>query len=316
MIGSMAPPSDSEQDRKAPAQNDASLDDGWTAASPAHNDQTLHIDAASVGQLTAVSRKQAAPTDHDQTKPALDIEALVASTRPERATVASEPRPSATTPPVAADAPAPRNGASEAKPGAGDVAREGSAGLVLLEPGKGIVPLQQERVLVQTEKSPLDYVMAAAPSRPRATGDSSIFVASLMPSEPPAVAEVESTAALEPVPRRARARRKWMAACAVAGIVVAATAVVVLGRSGDASTTASPAPASVIETPAPPPAAAPSIETPALGTEETVEVESVAKPATTKKTVASKTAKKPTATTKPTVKKTTTKKTSTTRPSR
>jgi hypothetical protein len=105
-----------------------------------------------------------------------------------------------------------------------------SPALILLQPGKGVVPLDKERVLAQPERSPLDFVLRdmdpAAPAQTHSSGDSSKFVAALIGDQPPPRIEAEpvTISAIQPVLRRPRRGRLWIAAGALAATAALGTA--------------------------------------------------------------------------------------------
>ncbi|HEY5947810.1 MAG TPA: hypothetical protein VIV40_20055 [Kofleriaceae bacterium] len=165
-----------------------------------------------------------------------------------------------------------RSGAPRAIGSAGRVT-PAPRGLVLLEPGKGTVPLEKQQVLVQPERSPLDLVMRdmdpAAPTRAHAAGDSSRFVASFIsdqPAPPRVDEETPVITAMQPVLRRARQRRRWIAAGALATTaVLGAVLAFTLTATDEAPRTAANEAAKVTEAPvtdtASPPTPPPQVAT-------------------------------------------------------
>jgi len=216
---------------------------------------------------------------------------------------------------------------------------------VLREPGKGPVTLERASELSQPERSPFDLVMEGLGTTPRPkvedNHDLSRFVSTFSGDTPPPV-EIENPlgTAMEPVQRKARKRKQWLAIGAIAATAIVGTAVGMKAAGGSeapkpaASEVAAAEPS--IPTPAPPPpaevaaakpaevappaaeAAPPPSETPpsepTVPAEPAAKVELVATTAKNDNVVAMKTptSKKPSTTTKTTTAKKTTTATKTT----
>jgi hypothetical protein len=308
MMGSMGASSDNDPDRKADPAEDP-VDDGWSTGSPVHNDRTtagLYVDPSTLGKLTA---GKAIP-DHDRTAAALDIDRIAAGSNHDRAigrgsaqrmvdddadrtTIDKPVTPTEDSTVAAVDqlmadleqpGPIVNNDRTIAGLGVATTATPTPTptprrpAFALLQPGKGTVPLEKnERALVQPERSPLDLVMgdleSPAPSKPHSSGDSSRFVASLMGDQaPPPRVEAESpmTTAMQPVLRRARLRRKWIALGALAATAVVGTALALTLSSGGDQPRPSASEAAKVAEPAEPVAApAPENVAPAPSAEAT-----------------------------------------------
>jgi DNA-binding protein HU-beta len=172
--------------------------------------------------------------------------------------------------------------------GLGVAAPARPAKFALLDPSKGTIPLEKPHALLQPERSPLDFVMRdmdpAAPTKPQSSGDSSRFVAAIMDGQPPPRIDADSpaTTAMQPVLRRSRLRRKWIAAGAFAATAVLGTAFAMTLTSAEsrpkaaasevakvtedqapvAATAAAPTPSEVVTPTVPPepsPVAAPAV---------------------------------------------------------
>ena len=224
----------------------------------------------------------------------------------------------------------------------------------VLRAGGGTIPLEKQQELRQPEQSPLAFVMrdvdpnsSAAPQRPHTSGDSSKFTALLGDQPPPPRVDTEhpgaTATAMQPVLRRARLRRRWIALGALAATAIAGTAVAMqlnkeaprtsANETAKVTETASPAAApptaptgpvndGITPPPEPPPEPPPPPEQVAIATttpEPTPETKP-ADPAPVKKRVATKdvtekksTTKKKSTTAKKSTKKVATAKKSTTK---